>query len=113
MKYTYEQQERAIHDSARELGLDAHINKPTCKKDLYSYADKISSMWFRPHMPVKRSYMMCDSLDMDFFFTEDGTAIYTYAGYADDRDGNNKIVEAFTKANEMRVLMQKKIEEGV
>lgn len=46
----------------------------------------------------------------------DGTWVYGLlcgkGCYIEPSDGNWKIIEAFTKANEMRSLMQKKIEEG-
>lgn len=113
MKYTHEQQTNAIDRAAHKLKLDAHITTPEYKKDLCTHADKIIGWWFRKYMPIKKSFMMCETLDMDFFFTQDGTAVYTYAGYADARDGNEKIIKAFRTANLMRETMQKEIESEV
>lgn len=110
MRYSHELQARAIKIAANKMNLDAHITHFYRKTDLHTYADRIMKSWYRNGMPAKRSYMMCDTLDMNFFFTEDGTAVYTYAGYADTRDGNEKIVEAFRKANAMREEMQATIE---
>ena len=110
MRYSHELQARAIEIAANKLGLDAHITYFNRKMDLHTWADRIMGFWHRKGIPVKRSYLMCDCLDVNFFFTENGAAVYTYAGYADARDGNEKIVEAFKKANTMREEMQRTIE---
>jgi hypothetical protein len=111
MKYSNEIQAEAIERAAKRLKLDAHINYCDYKKYLHGWADRIMKMWFRKGMPYKRSFLMCNSLDVNFFFMKEGEAAYTYAGYADNRDAQEKkIVEAFRKANKMREYMQEEAE---
>lgn len=110
MKYSNEQQARAMHEACRKVGVDSHITLLIYKKDMQTRADKIIGFFWRKAMPIKRSYMYCDSLDMTFFFTENGEAVYSYAGYADKRDATEeKIVNAFRKANELRLEMEKEL----
>lgn len=111
MKYSHEKQRIAIEKSAKRMNLDYHITEIECKRDLHTWADKIMGRFFRKGMPVKKSYMMCDTLDMNFFFSKDGIAMYTYSGYADDRDGSDKIIEAFKTANKMRFYMNEYLQE--
>lgn len=107
MAYTEEQFEEALKISAKQCGLDAHVSHLYKKSDKQTWADRIIGIFFRKGMPIKRSYMWCNTLDMTFFFLKDGTAVYTYSGYADNRDANEeRIVQAFRKANEMRLAME-------
>lgn len=111
MRYTNEQQIEALVQASKICKLHAHITTFQRKSDLQTWADRIIGIFYRKHMPIKRSYMMCSTLDMDFFFTKDGEAVYTYAGYADNRDATEeKIVNAFRMANRMREEMQKAIQ---
>lgn len=111
MKYSNEIQKESIIRAAKRLNLDSHITYCEYKKDLYNWADRVMKMWFRKGMPYKRSFLMCDSLDMNFFFYQNGEAAYAYAGYADNRDAKEeKIVEAFRIANMMREYMQEEAE---
>lgn len=111
MKYSNEIQAEAIERAAKRLKLDSHINYCDYKKYLHTWSDQLMKRWFRKDMPYKRSFLMCNSLDVNFFFLENGEAVYTYAGYADDRDAREyKIVEAFRKANQMREYMQEEAE---
>lgn len=114
MKYTYEQQAEAIHQAAHNLGMDAHVCTLQYKKDLYTWADKIlGSNYFRKGMPVKRSYLFCDCLDVTFFFTEYGHATFTYAGCADHRDlEDDALIKAIKLAKKMRDEMERLIEEA-
>lgn len=105
-RYLHSQQAKALEVAAKKCGLDCHISFIEKKSQLYTWADRIAGRFFRKMMPVKRSYLYCDSLDIDFFFLEDGTAVYTYAGYADQRDATEKIVDAFCIANKMRLEME-------
>ena len=108
MKYSEEQFADAIAKAAKKCGLDAHIYYLYKKSDMQTWADKLIGLDFRKAMAVKRSYMFCDSLDMTFFFDERGNAKYTYSGYADKRDASDeKIVNAFKKANKMRLEMER------
>lgn len=107
MPYTEEQFEKALEISAKQCGLDAHVSHLYKKSDMQTRADRIIGIFFRKGMPIKRSYMWCNSLDMTFFFLKDGTAVYTYSGYADNRDATEEqIIQAFKKANEMRLTME-------
>ena len=113
MKYSFEQQAKAISEAAKKLNLSTHITILQYKKDLHTWADRILARFFRKEMPIKRSYLFCDSLDVDFFFTADGEAAFTYAGYADRRDlDDEKLIKAMHMAKQMREEMQKIIEEA-
>lgn len=113
MRYTHKQQAEAMEKAAKKLNLDAHITILQYKKDLHTWADRILARFFRKDMPIKRSYLFCDSLDVDFFFTEDGEAAFTYAGYADHRElEEDKLIKAMCMAKQMREEMQKNIEGG-
>ncbi len=108
MKYSEEQFADAIAKAAQKCGLGAHIYYLYKKSDMQTWADKLIGMDFRKGMAVKRSYMLCDTLDMTFFFSEQGNAKYTYCGKADKRDASDeKIVNAFKMANEMRLEMER------
>ena len=112
MKYTEKQFAEALAKASKKCGLDSHVTYFSKKSDLTTWADRVIGFFFRKGMPVKKSYMMCDSLDMTFFFFKNGIAAYTYAGYADMRDAREeKIVNAFKKANEMRLAMEEALVE--
>ncbi len=109
MKYTLEQQEQAIVKACKEYGLDCHIAQYEHKKELGTWADKIMGNWFRKSMPFKRSCMYCERLDMNFFFSEDGTAMFTYAGYCDSSDEAGNLQKAIMIANRVRLRMKQNI----
>ena len=112
MAYTEKQFSGAIEKAAKKCGLASHVSYLNRKSDMSTWADRVIGFFYRKGMAIKRSYMMCDTLDMTFFFTERGKAMYTYAGQADERDATEeKIVRAFKKANEMRLEMEKALEE--
>ena len=112
VEYTEEQFAKALQISAKKCGLDAHISWLDKKANMSTWADRIIGVFYRKGMPIKRSYMYCNSLDMTFFFSKNGKAVYTYSGYADKRDATEeKIVNAFRKANEMRIVMEQTLEE--
>ena len=112
MEYTEEQFAKALEISSNKCGLDAHISWLDKKSDMQTWADRIIGIFFRKGMPIKRSYMWCNSLDMTFFFLKNGEAVYTYSGFADARDANDeKIVQAFRKANEMREAMEQALKQ--
>ena len=107
MKYSHEQQEKAMRIAAKRMNLDAHITTLRYKKDLHTWADRILTRFFRKGMPIKRSYLFCDCLDVDFFFTESGEAAFTYAGYADHKEcDDEKLLKAMQIAKQMREEMQ-------
>ena len=112
MAYKEKQFADAIEQAAKKCGLDSHVSYISKKSDMQTWADRVIGFFFRKGMAIKRSYMMCDTLDMTFFFLKNGEAMYTYAGQADKRDATeNKIVNAFRKANEMRIEMEKALAE--
>lgn len=107
MKYTVEQQTQAMEQAFKQYNLDCHIVYKERKSEFHTWAEQIAKRFFRKGMPIKNSYMYCNALDMCFFFLKDGTAIYTYAGYADQWDGTEeKIVNAFRIANKVRTAME-------
>lgn len=111
-RYLHSQQAKALEIASKKCGLDCHVSFIEKKSELYTWADKIAGRFFRKRMPVKKSYLYCNSLDVDFFFLEDGTAVYTYAGYAEQRDATEeKIINAFRIANKMRLEMESAIKE--
>lgn len=111
MKYTHEQQEKALGIAFKKCGLNNHTVIFEFKKDLVTAADKLIWIWYRKKMPVRKSYMYCNALDMTFFFTKDGKAMYTYAGQADERDSGELLIKAFAKAEEVRIEMERAIKE--
>lgn len=111
MKYTEEQFALALSEAAKKCGLDSHIYYLKRKADMQTWADRVIGCCYRKGMPVKRSYMFCDALDMTFFFLPSGKAVYSYAGQDNQSDATEeKIVNAFRKANEMRIEMEKALE---
>lgn len=61
-------------------------------------------------LPVKNSYMFCDTLDMCFFYGPGDTPKVAYAGHAgaDERDiTEGKLVEAFRKADTVLRAMKR------
>lgn len=113
MKYTHVEQARAMEKAAKILGLDAHVVGVDYKKDLHTWADKILGCnYFRKGMPVKRSYLFCECLDITFFFTEYGHATFSYAGIADHRDlEDDGLIKAMKLAKRMVEEMEKAVEE--
>lgn len=91
--------------------MDNHTVRFERKTDLVTCSDRIIGFFYRRNMPVRKSYMYCDALDMTFFYDQSGNAIYTYAGKADERDSGVLLVNAFSKAEEIRKEMQKAIKE--
>lgn len=94
--YWYPEIEQKVADLVKKAGMEELV--------IYAqtWAERIAER-FRGgrQLPVKNSYMYCDTLDMSFFFGETGTPYMTYAGYvtADSKDiTEEKLVEAFRKA---------------
>lgn len=93
-------------------GLDSHVKIIEKKFDEFTWAERISSHFRTPRtaMPVKNSYMFCDTLDMTFFYDKNNKPCVTYAGYAycgceDLRLGRLK--KAIDKADEMLYTMKR------
>ena len=94
----------------------AYIKWIEKKAHAQTWAERIAER-FRGgrQLPVKNSYMYCDTLDMSFFFGETGTPYMTYAGYvtADSKDiTEEKLVEAFRKAGLVLETMKELVEKA-
>jgi hypothetical protein len=112
---TVEKQAEKIAAACKETGLDGHIKWIDSRKQANTWAEKIAERFRnRRQLPVKNSYMFCDTLDMCFFYSKEGQPIVTYAGYAtpDSPDINcGKLAEAFGKAEQVLNAMRKLAEE--
>lgn len=104
-----ERQAELIAQACKRVDLDGHIRWIEEKKDAVTWAEKIAMMFKgKSSMPVKNSYMMCDSLDMCFFYDKNGVATMTYSGSTsvgrpDIAEG--KLIQAFSKANQVLEAM--------
>lgn len=114
-----ELQEKIIEAACKTANLGAHITKITSKSSASTWAERIAVQYRAGNtaMPVKNSYMYCDTLDMCFFFLNGHTPAVAYAGYAValSADATGGLVNAFAKANEVLRYMveyQKKEEKA-
>ena len=101
---TPERQAELISKACKEAGLDSHIRLIERRKEAQTWAEKIAVQFMQAgqQLPVKNSYMFCDTLDMCFFYGPGDTPEVAYAGHAgaDERDiTEGKLVEAFRKAD--------------
>lgn len=104
------------------------MRQPAGKRDLTDISSGLKRKPMRRHgrsglqsvleggrqLPVKNSYMYCDTLDMSFFYGETGTPYMTYAGYVttDSKDiAEEKLLEAFRKAGAVLEAMKELAEE--
>lgn len=107
---TKERQAELIHDACVELGLDGHIKWIEKHRDAYTEAERLAdSARYGDALPVKNSYMFCDSLDMCFFYDRGNHASIAYSGRtfhgaSDIKDGN--IIKAFELAAKVLARMQ-------
>ena len=112
---TRQQQAELIAAACKEAGLDAHICMIDNKKQAGTLAEKIAMRFKgKGSLPVKNSYMYCDTLDVCFFYNEAGTPFMTYAGYvtADSKDiTEGKLIEALRKARQVLSTMRELAEE--
>lgn len=71
---TPQKQAELIATACRKAGLDGHIKWIEKKAHAQTWAERIAER-FRGgrQLPVKNSYMYCDTLDMSFFYGETGT----------------------------------------
>lgn len=111
-------QAELIANACKEAGLDGHIKWIESKKEAHTRAEQIA-VYFKGEapLPVKNSYMFCETLDMCFFYTQTGEPQFSFSGYArlnspDITEG--KLVEAFKKADAVLRVMEQlaKEEEG-
>lgn len=112
---TREQQAENIHKACIEAGLDGHVKWIERRTQANTWAEKIA-VRFKGNgpLPVKKSYMYCDTLDMCFFYGPEGIPYMTYSGYAtvnskDITDGT--LMEAFRKARQVLGTMRELAEE--
>lgn len=107
---TREQQAENIHQACREAGLDGHVKWIERKTQAGTWAEKIAVQFKkRDPLPVKNSYMYCDTLDMCFFYGPGDTPSMAYAGLVsvDDTDiKEGKLLEAFKKARQVLGTMK-------
>lgn len=113
---TAERQAELISCACKEAGFDGHIRWIEGKKQANTWAEKIAVRFKGDTpLPVKNSYMYCDTLDMCFFYNEQGTPFMTYAGYvtAESKDiTEGKLLEAFRRARQVLSTMKELAEEG-
>ncbi len=104
------EQAEIITYACQKLELDGHIKWIRHKIDCDTWAEKIANTFRRNFkLPVKNSYMYCDTLDMCFFFLpESGTACVSYSGYttANSNDLKKNLKVAFEKAELVLTIMQ-------
>ena len=109
---TPERQAELISTACKEAGLDSHIRLIERRKEAQTWAEKIAVQFMQAgqQLPVKNSYMFCDTLDMCFFYGPGDTPKVAYAGHAgaDERDiTEGKLVEAFRKADTVLRAMKR------
>lgn len=97
----------ALHDSCRELQLDAHIKEIKYKKDAHTYAEKIAVQFGKLPKEVKNSYMYLDALD--FCFYQNGNDVdFAISGNVRGNDKLN-IKNAIDKALKLCELTEQKM----
>lgn len=113
---TGKRQAELIATACKEAGLDGHIKWIEKKAHAQTWAERIAERFRNGReLPVKNSYMYCDTLDMCFFYNEAGTPYMTYAGYvtADSKDIlDGTILEAFRRARQVLSTMKELAEEA-
>lgn len=109
-------QAELIEKACRENELDGHIKWIQKKADAQNYAEIIAEQYRNgKDLPVKNSYMYCNTLNMCFFFDPTGFPCMSYSGYAfvDSQDlceGN--LQKAFEKAKAVLQTMARLAEEA-
>lgn len=78
---TIAQEHEALYNAAHRANLDAHIKHLSRKSDAFTAAEKLMLMQYHKDMPVKASYLYCDSLDACFFFNTAGKACVTISAF--------------------------------
>lgn len=108
-----ERKAELIRIACHRAGLDGHIKWIKYKKDLISPVEMIAATHNALPLPIKRSCMYCDSLDMCFFYTDRNEASVAYSGRATlkrDMGEDEKLIAAFRKAREVLKIMQELID---
>lgn len=117
MRLSVEQQVDIISACASDLKMDCHINYMERRADARTWAEKMMvGRDYRKGMPYKRSFLWCKTVDICFYFSENGKACATmssawWAGCQDMSSGN--AVKAVEKINSMLGYMQAKANEAI
>lgn len=104
-------QHEALEQACKQLGMDSHITIIQSAKDCRTDADKKAYNIIGKPFAVKRSYLNCNSLDVTFFYNNEGEATYTYCGYGDPYDSKDKLLAAFETADDLRQTMDEVLQE--
>lgn len=107
---TYDQQKDIIERACKLANIGAYTTEIKAEADAHTWAERIAAQYKdkRLPMPIKNSFMYCDTLDMCFFFLRGETPAVAYAGYttAISSDATGGLVNAFAKANEVLRYMR-------
>lgn len=105
-----------LQQACRECGINTHIKILALKSDASTTPEKMANQWRKMHsqMPVKSSFVGCETLDMTFFFDNQDKACVSFSGYA--RHGGEDLTEgnlqkAFVIAGKMVETMQRLMDE--
>lgn len=63
---------KALHDAAREVGMDGHVTEIEFKKDAITRAEQQAVVRAGVPLDCKNSYLYCDLLDACFYFAKNG-----------------------------------------
>ncbi|MFB7817399.1 hypothetical protein ACFC0X_24920 [Paenibacillus chitinolyticus] len=110
MQLSVEQQAEIMSECAYNLKMDCHINYMNRKADAHTWAERnMVGRTYRKGMPYKRSYLWCDTVDICFYFDDNGKACATMSS-AWSFDGRDMVsgsaVKAVEKIREMLKRMQ-------
>lgn len=114
-----EKQAEIIYKACKKAGLDAHIKWIMTRKDAVTMAEQIAYRFRTARLrdkslPVKNSFVFCDTLDMSFFFDAKNRACFSFSGYTysgSDDICQNRLLKAFTKAENIVDYMQELMNE--
>ena len=89
------------------------------RKDAVTMAEQIAYRFRTARLrdkslPVKNSFVFCDTLDMSFFFDAKNRACFSFSGYTysgSDDICQNRLLKAFTKAENIVDYMQELMNE--
>lgn len=113
---TSEKQAELITKACEKVGLKCSIKWIGKKSDANTYAEKIALLFKgKGKLPVKDSYMYCDSLDVSIFYGKDDTPMVSYAGYTKAKSSDlckGKLTNAFDKIKELLDVMDELAKEA-
>lgn len=108
---TNEKQAELIAIACKESGLDGHIKWIERSSDAHTWAERIANgirLGNVKRLPVKNSYMYCDTLDMCFFYIKD-VPYMSYAGYVTVNSKDimeDRLIKAFQTAKQVLSRMK-------